>query len=536
MSTCAAAQVDTPTSALQEDSASVSKSPVIDTVILEGNTLFSDEELAPIIVPYQGRALSANDIQALKNALTLQYISQGYLNSGVTIPQQDLSGGILRLQVIEGRLLSVNINGNNRLRNSYIQQRVEPGLNPKTDKADAPLLNVNELQQRLRLLEQDPLIERLNANLKPGIRPGEAELDLTVEEARAYYFKAMLDNHLSPNVGDLQGSLSAGHLNLLGFGDSLALSYRRAEGLESYGLEYSVPLGARGTSLTFSASDSDSEVVSEPFDPLNVTSESESYGLSLRYPVSRTLTTEFALGLGFEQRRNGSFLLGDAFAFFNSGPDGQSQVNVLSFSQDFVYRRTDQVWAVQSRFDFGLDVFDATTGDEPDGIFNTWLGQSQWLRQFVASSDSLWPSSQLLWRLLVRLTDDPMLSSEQFALGGSATVRGYRENQLTRDNGLATSLEWRVDVGHWLLPGVDSGADASRLQAVPFIDYGNGWNSGRDTPDRDELISVGLGLRWSVSRHWSAQLYWAEALNTVASDSEYSLQDDGVHFQLGFTL
>lgn len=107
--------------------------------------------------------------------------------------------------------------------------------------------------------------------------------------------------------------------------------------------------------------------------------------------MHRKLATQVALGLGFEQRRNGAFLLGDAFAFANSGPGGKSRVNLLSLSQDLVYRRPNQVWAAQSRFDFGLDVLDATEGDEPDGVFNAWLGQVQWLRR-VGGSNSGWPS------------------------------------------------------------------------------------------------------------------------------------------------
>ena len=126
-----------------------------------------------------------------------------------------------------------------------------------------------------------------------------------------------------------------------------------------------------------------------------------------------------------------------------------------------------------------------------------------------------------------------MLSSEQFAIGGNATVRGYRENQLTRDKGLATSLEWRVGVGHWLLPGASG--DSNRLQLIPFIDYGKGVNVGRGTPNPRDLTSVGIGLRWSADHHWSAQLHWAEALTTVAEGEEYSLQDDGIHVQIKFT-
>ncbi len=98
----------------------------VQTVIIEGNTVFSAEALAPIIRPYQGRALSADDIRDLKDALTTYYISQGYINSGVVLEQHTVSDGVLRLRVIEGRLMALTINGNQRLRSGYIQQRVLP--------------------------------------------------------------------------------------------------------------------------------------------------------------------------------------------------------------------------------------------------------------------------------------------------------------------------------------------------------------------------------------------------------------------------
>ena len=494
-------------------------------VIVEGSTVFPAEQLDEVITPYQERRLTIADIQELKDKLTLLYISEGYLNSGVIIPQQDLSEGILRYQVIEGRLLALSIDGNKRLRDRYIQRRVLPR---KEDGLGKPL-NVKQLQERLRLLEQDPRIQRLHANLRPGVRLGEAELDLTIEEARAHYLSATFNNHISPNVGNAQGILSAGHQNLLGYGDSLALDLRFAEGWESYSLEYGFPLNARGTVLSARASDSESEIVVAPFDLLDITSESSSYSLKLRHPVYRTLATEVALALSFEQRRNGSFLLGDPFDFFEGGPGGESRVNVLGLSQEWIYRRLNQVWVAQSRFDFGLDTMDATSSDEPDGVFNAWLGQAQWIRR-LESSDS-----QLFWRFLIRLTDDPMLSSEKFPLGGYATVRGYRENQLTWDNGATTSLEWRVNLGRFPIPGLDSDPNAGELQVIPFIDLGWGSDHEDTGSDPSTIASAGLGLTWSMNRHFSAQVYWAEPQRDFNDYLGNSLQYDGLHLQLIFS-
>ncbi|ODS24431.1 hypothetical protein AB835_03795 [Candidatus Endobugula sertula] len=253
----------------------------------------------------------------------------------------------------------------------------------------------------------------------------------------------------------------------------------------------------------------------EPFDVLDISSEASSFGTRLRHPVYRSLTTEFALVVGFEQRGSQSFLLGEAFDFIGRGDDGKSRVNALSLSQQVTYRNTHQVLAVQSQFEFGLDTHNATEGDEPDGVFNAWSGQLQWARR------TGWRDSLVSWRTLLQLTDDPMLSSEQFAIGGHGTVRGYRENQLTHDNGLVTSLEWRIGI-----------ADSGRLQMMPFIDYGRGWSAEGDGPPPRDISSVGVGWLWSASHHLSAELYLAKALRTVETGLENDLQEEGIHFQL----
>src|SRR4029453_2238813 len=93
----------------------------------------------------------------------------------------------------------------------------------------------------------------------------------------------------------------------------------------------------------------------------------------------------------------------------------------------------------------------------------------------------------LLFRLDVQLTTEPLLPLEQIAIGGRFSVRGYREKQLVRDNGLIASLESRI-------PLVRNTPWADYVQVVPFVDFGRGWNSQVDTPDPKSLLSSALGL------------------------------------------
>ena len=119
---------------------------------------------------------------------------------------------------------------------------------------------------------------------------------------------------------------------------------------------------------------------------------------------------------------------------------------------------------------------------------------------------------------------------ERFSIGGVSTVRGYRENEMVRDNGFVLSSEWRVPL--WKQEGTKG--KYRMIQIAPFIDYGAGWNKG-DSFNDDRLFSIGLGLLWT-SQRIDAQLYYAHGFEDVSSKPEYNLQDDGIHFNITIKL
>src|SRR5215510_12094891 len=145
---------------------------------LTGNAAISAQELASVTAPYVNRDLTSEDLEALRLALTHYYISKGYINSGATIPDQTVTDGVVTLHIIEGELSQIEVTGNTRLRASYIQNRLALDAGPP--------VNLNALQRRLQLLQQDPLIQQLNAELIPGVRPGDSELHVRVDERRPY--------------------------------------------------------------------------------------------------------------------------------------------------------------------------------------------------------------------------------------------------------------------------------------------------------------------------------------------------------------
>ena len=189
---------------------------------------------------------------------------------------------------------------------------------------------------------------------------------------------------------------------------------------------------------------------------------------------------------------------------------------------DWADRQQNQVIAVRNPFSVGLPVLGATEhggSGVPDGQYFAWLGQFQLAHRYANFHDV-----QMLFRADMQLAASPLLTLEQFGVGGAQTVRGYRENQLVRDNGFVGSLEFRIPVLH-------SESGVSRLQFAVFGDFGASWNTDRPTPDPETLGSAGLGFRWDPTDTLHAQVYWAHPFTTIDVVGQ-DLQDEGISFQL----
>ncbi len=490
-------------------------------IVVTGSTVFTPEELAGVTAPYENRTLTSEDLESLRRALTLYYINHGYINSGAILPDQTVVDGVISLRIVEGKLSSIEIEGNKWFKETFIKDRLAIGADPP--------VNLNPLQRRLQLLQQDPRISSIHADLRPGTRPGESILKVNVEEKTPFYVWFAFNNYQSPSVGAERGLLTLAHQNLTGHGDILSLTYGRSEGLKpQIDVWYMFPVTAQDTTLLLRYRKNDYAVVDEVFDPLDTKSESDIYEITLRHPVVRTLNHEFALALTGESLQEKTFLLGERFSFYPGVDNGESKVTALRFSQEWTYRTQHEVAAARSRFSFGIDALDATTHSShsvPDGKFLAWLGQFQWARALKT-----W-DMQLLFRADAQVSNQPLLPLEQIAVGGRYTVRGYRENLLVRDQAVIASVELRV-------PIVQNAPWAEYLQLVPFSDYGYAKNRDLPTLDPRSIYSVGLGLRWGVPLMKSPpelkldfEFYWGYALKDV-NTPDHNIQDDGIHFQL----
>ena len=476
-----------------------------------GNTVLQSE-IDEIIKNSQlkYRTATFEDLICLRSQLTQLYLDKGYVTSGAfLVNNQDLSNGVVTIQVVEGKLEEIIITGLDRLQESYLRSRLKLA-------ASQPL-NKDDLETALQLLIINPLFETIDAELTAGQKTGNNVLLVNVKQTRSFTASIGVDNYRAPSIGEFQGSVNLAHGNLLGFGDRFYAQYGFTEGLDIYNASYTIPWNAYNGTFSFSYDNSDSGIIEEEFRDLNIDSETESYSFNFRQPLTRSPDREFALGLSLDIRRRETFLGDEPFSFSLGAEDGKSNVTVLRFSQDWVKRDASSVFAARSQFNVGIDAFDATINNTgTDGTFFVWQGQFQWVEQ-------LSPRMLLITRVGGQFTDNSLLSLERFSLGGVNTVRGYQENQLVTDSGVLGTLELRIPVTKNL----------DTLQLNPFIEFGTGWNNDEPDPENSTIASVGLGMRWAISAGFVFNVDYGIPLIDVDDDGD-SLQENGFHASLRY--
>jgi hemolysin activation/secretion protein len=513
-----------------------------------GSTILTSEEIRSITAPLEGTEVTIEDLRQVADRITQLYLEQDFITSRAVLADQEIVNGVVEIRVVEGRLSDIQIEGNTHVNQSYIRDRIELG-------AKVPL-STSKLEDQLRLLRANPLFENVEASLRAGEGLGESILLVRVTEAPRFGASVSVDNYSPPSVGSERLVLSARYRNLTGLGDELAAGYNRttAGGTDVFDFSYRIPLNPMDGTLQLRAAPSRNQVLREAVpkpvvqgreQPLEISGERVLYEVSFRQPLIRSPREEFALSLGFTYQ-NGQTFLFDNPSPFGIGPDtdGESRTSVFQFGQDYVRRDTKGAWAFRSSFNFGTGLFDATDSYDgfaallennptqaqeisqidtiPDGQFFSWLGQIQRVQRL--SENNL-----LIAQLDVQLTPDPLLPAHQFVIGGGLSVRGFRQNSRSGDNGFRFSLEDRIALGR-------NAAGLPTFQLIPFIDAGSVWNvpSNPNTPlDQRFLVGTGIGLLWEPEPRVRIRLDYAIPLIDL-DDRGNNAQDEGFYFNVGY--
>lgn len=490
-------------------------------VRIVGSTVFSDRRLAEAVAPFLDRRVEAETLPTLTDAITRLYVDAGYVGSGAVVPEQNVEGGLLRVEVVEGRLVSLDIETSGRLAESWVETRMRA--------ARGVPFSLATLDETLRVLQLDPRVARVDAVVVPGARLGDSRVRLRVEEGEHRTMEARAANDLAPALGGRRITGTIAHRSLLGRADTLRASVSGARGLIDVDLGYRHPIGPWQTELELTGSYAEGRVVEGAFRNARFRNEIIGYGVGLVQTVHRGLEDEVRARATLE-RRTSRLLFGDD-ADFPVEVVGTNTVRLstLRLETEWIHREQDQVLAARIRGTFGLDLFNASTPNGapglPDGVFQALLLQLQYARrvetplgpgELVARSDLQWASGTLF-------------SLESFAMGGASTVRGYAENAIVTDNGWLASLEFRA-------PLLTEALRPHDLRIAPFVDFGQAWNDGdrRGRRFRRTYTSVGAGLVYRYGERFSLRLDYGIPLVSPSDGLERDrirLQGHGLHLE-----
>ncbi|NEP59336.1 MAG: ShlB/FhaC/HecB family hemolysin secretion/activation protein, partial [Symploca sp. SIO2G7] len=386
----------------------VPKTIIVAGFEFEGNSIITDEELAEATKDFLNRPLPFAEVFEVRSVITQLYRERGYVTSGAIIPPQVFEGGVVKVQVIEGELETITITGTQRLNQEYIRSRLALG-------AGVPL-NRDELIEALQMLQLDPLIANISAELGAGTRPGSSVLSVQVEEAQTFFIDLSLNNSRSPTIGTFDREVTLTQANLLGDGDGFSISYSNTDGSNTLDASYTYPLNPRNGTLGVRFNTTFSHIVEPPFNRVDVDADAQYLEFTWRQPLWQNLEEEFALGLSatFQDSQVSIF---DIPVRLSPGAeeDGSTTVNALRFFQEWTQRSNKEVFSLRSQFNIGLGILGATVNESgPDSTFLSWRGQTQWVSLIA-------PETLLILKGDVQLATQSLLRLEQFGMGGADT-------------------------------------------------------------------------------------------------------------------
>ncbi len=264
---------------------------------ISGNTLISEPELQAVLAPWVGRELAFTELQQAANAVAEAYRKRGWF-ARPQLPAQDVSSGIISINIIEGKLGAVRIDdGGKELRTNL--GMVSDTMTARQKPGDP--LNLDDLERSSNILNDTPGVA-VATILAPGKEAGESDAIVKVQDKSLIAGTAQLDNTGSRSTGELKLSLSLSIDNPSGKGDQIAASANDSEGSTYLKISYSIPVGSDGLRVGVNVSDLKYRLVGDDFASLKSKGDAQTIGVNASYPLLRSSTQNIALAGALDRK------------------------------------------------------------------------------------------------------------------------------------------------------------------------------------------------------------------------------------------
>ena len=453
---------------------------VLKNLVFTASNYLSEAELQGIAQKHIGQEVTYADLQAILAEINTLYRDHKILTARAILPPQKVTDGTVHIELVEGKLGKINIEGNQITDTDWIKNWLDM-------KSDQPL-DTGKLQDRIELYNHVSATQ-LGASLKPGETFGYTDLAIQVKEPPHYQLGVFGDNLGSPSVGRNEIGLNGAINGIFGIDDRFGVYAVHSSGSDSAAINYAVPVNHSGGRVQVSYSDLQTHVTSGPYADFNVRGNSRNAQIQLSQPLARW--DEWWLdgsASGARTQSSNTLLSADL-----------GSTTVTSFSLGLAAS------ALYDNRSFTLSLTDAwnkmNSDTNGDRNANVWTLNSTWIEKV---SDVQYT----LIRVGMQQTSAALVaSSVAMQLGGANTVRGYSLGAISGDKGYYSNLEWH----HHLFGGVGG---------YFFSDWGHVSTSG--VPSQT-ISSLGLGADASPWKNTAFNLTVAHAMKEVETDQTKTL-------------
>lgn len=449
----------------------------IRSATIVGNTVFDAAVLKAQLGDFQRRRYTLAEMRALADRIAAYYRRRGFPFTRVLLPPQDLSGGDLRIQVVEGRYGRVTPAGDPSLAAGATP--FLKGLKPGS------FIEANRLERSVLILNDQPGMKVL-PTIRPGSGAGTGDFAANTQRVARFGGDIGFDNEGSRYVGEYRGKFNAFAYSPFSFGDQVTLRGMYSDlGMWLGSLDYERPLNGSGLRGQIAAAQTDYQL-GDQFSSLKDRGYAQVFDVRLKYPIVRSRKLNISVFGGPEYKR-----LEDKFGALG-----------------VVNHKSSLSWPVTLQFDdhdrlLGGGVtygsLSVVRGDlhlspdliQPDSTTARTGGVFTRVDVDVSRIQALAGPVSLFGRVSAQWSDKNLDSSEKFVLGGYYGVRAYPVGEGMSDRAWLLQSEARWDLGLFK-PYALFDIGQAQTNARPWDSASHG---------RRDLAGAGLGVRFNY-RHW----------------------------------
>jgi hemolysin activation/secretion protein len=417
----------------------------IQRYVVEGNTLLPQGEVDRILAPFAGKNRDFGDIQRALEALQDAYVGRGYNAVRVSVPEQDIRAGQVRLRVVEARLRRVKVEGNR----FFNEKNVRAGL-PSLKEGASP--NTGAISKDAQLVNENPA-KQVSVALQAADDPGQVDVTVRVTDEKPWRISAYIDNTGTPSTGNYRVGAGYANANLFNGDDVLNIqaitSPDHVSDVKIFGAGYRIPIYSWSGVVDVLAgySSVNSGTVQGLF---NVSGSGDVFGLRYTQLLGRFETYEHRASLGLDYRAYKNDVVPIDGTTGSVTPD----ITVRPVSLAYIGRFSRVGQDLSFSVSYSRNIPGGANGDDAafaavgqrDGAnpkYSIWRGS--------ASFSQVLPSDFIVRAVAnAQQTPDALVAGEQFGMGGVDSVRGYYEREVANDNGWRLSLEaYSPDFGTW---------------------------------------------------------------------------------------